>query len=307
MNTSYRDQFAQALENYGKNPDPVQAQYEAELTNQTPAFANRGTLATIDALAGTNFSSQLPKEESKKDKLAQLLQLRQGMESQKLNGLGKLAGMESDAQDKAMQRAFQEKMYGLQLMKASRGRGGGQMKPTEVAKFNEGNNAPLVLKDLHGLVDANADIFGPVAGRIAGNNPWNEQSKTIDAQLRQAAQVVGSYLEGGKLMKDDEVKYRNMLPNLADSPEVAKNKLTLVERLIAQRQNSNLDALRGSGYDVSSIDHGLQVPALPHGGQVAPTRDPSAAPRQVSTSSSFDYDSMDPAELEARYRARFGG
>jgi hypothetical protein len=301
---SYRDQFAEALKTYGQQKDPAQAQLEAELQKTAVDNPHRGSIATIDALTGSNFTSQLPKQESQKDKLMQLLQIRQGVDHQKLKGLGQLAEMETTAADEAMQRAFQEKMYGLQLMKAKGGRGGGQLKPTEVAKFNEGNNAPLVLKDLHGLIDSNADIFGPIAGRIAGNNPWNEQSKTIDAQLRQAAQVVGSYLEGGKLMKDDEVKYRNMLPNLSDSPEVAKNKLTLVERLIAQRQNSNLDALRGSGYDVSSIDQGLEVPALPHGG--ATTRNPSAAPR-VQAPSSFDYDSMDPAELEARYRARFGG
>jgi hypothetical protein len=302
----YMQQFAEALKNYGQQKDPTMQQYEQELMKPQDGNANAHLVSLVDNLTGSNFSSQLPKKESMKDRLAQLLQLRQGVESQKLSGLGKLADIEANAADKALQRQYQERMLGLQMMKARSGRGAGGLKPTEIAKFNEGNNAPLVLKDLHGLIDSNADIFGPIAGRIAGNNPWNEQSKTIDAQLRQAAQVVGSYLEGGKLMKDDEVKYRNMLPNLADSPEVAKNKLTLVERLIAQRQNSNLDALRGGGYDVSSIDQGLEVPALPHGGAAPATRNPSAAPRAASPQG-LDYDSMDPAEVEARYRARFGG
>ncbi len=302
----YREQFAAALQNYGKTQDPVAQKYEAELMKPQDVNPHASSVKLIDELMGTSFNSTVPKQESMKDKLAQLLQLRQGQESTKLNGLGKLAGMESDAQDKSAQRAFQEKMYGLQLMKASAGRGGGQMKPNEIAKFNEGNNAPLVLKDLHGLVDTHSSDFGPIAGRIAGNNPWNENAKTIDAQLRQAAQVVGSYLEGGKLMKDDEVKYRNMLPNLADTPEVAKNKLTLVERLIAQRQNSNLDALKGAGYNTSSIDHGLEVPALPGTVTQGPAqRDPSAAPRAVSAQA-LDWDNMDPAELEARYNAKYG-
>jgi hypothetical protein len=137
------------------------------------------------------------------------------------------------------------------------------LKPNELAKFNEGNQMPSVLSDLKVTLEQNKDIFGPVAGRISSLNPYDEKGKTADAQFQAAAQTIGKYLEGGVLRAEDIPKYRKMLPDLTDTPEIAANKLATVERLLVQKQNSDLAALKGAGYDTSSIDRGLVAPEMP--------------------------------------------
>ena len=138
-----------------------------------------------------------------------------------------------------------------------------QLSATEVGKYNEGNQIPTILNDIETVVSGNKDMFGPVSGRLSSLNPYNEKAKTMDAQLLAAAQTVGKFLEGGVLRAEDIPKYRKMLPDLSDSPEVAANKLAAVRRLLITKQNSDISALKGAGYDVSSIDKGFVAPELP--------------------------------------------
>lgn len=140
---------------------------------------------------------------------------------------------------------------------------GKKLSPTEISKFNEGNAIPMMLDDLEGTINNNLDMFGPIAGRINSYNPWDERTKTAESQLTAAAQTVGKYLEGGVLRAEDIPKYRKMLPDLTDTPEVAQNKLANVRRLLINKQNSDVDALRQGGYDVSSIDKGFVAPNSP--------------------------------------------
>lgn len=138
-----------------------------------------------------------------------------------------------------------------------------RLPPDKVLNVNEGNVIPQQLSDVRKTLDANQDSFGPVMGRLNSLNPYDEKSSTIDAQMRAAAQSFGKYMEGGVLRKEDEDKYRKMFPNLSDTPEVARNKLAIVDRLLSSRQGSNVAALKTSGYDVSGVDQGLSVPDAP--------------------------------------------
>lgn len=133
----------------------------------------------------------------------------------------------------------------------------------KVLSVNEGNAIPTMLSDVDKTIGANSEMFGPVSGRLASANPYNEKTQTIDSQVRAASQAFGRYMEGGVLRKEDEDKYRKMFPNLSDTPEVAKNKLAVVSRLLSQRQNSNVNALRAQGFDVSGVDQGLAVADVP--------------------------------------------
>jgi hypothetical protein len=118
----------------------------------------------------------------------------------------------------------------------------------------EGNNIPMILRKLKEKIDTKPNLFGPVAGRIGSMNPYNTESQTMDADLRLAAQNVGKYMEGGVLRKEDEEKYRKMLPSMTDTPEVAANKFKQVEDLMIERQSSALNALKGSGYDTGGLE-----------------------------------------------------
>jgi hypothetical protein len=143
------------------------------------------------------------------------------------------------------------------------GANGKQMSATEIAKFDEGNQIPSMLQDIKATISSNGDMFGPVAGRMAAFNPYNEKGKTADSQFRTASQSFGKFMEGGVLRKEDEDKYREMFPKLSDPPEIAANKLANVERLLAQKQGSTIAALKGSGYNVNAIDKQIAIPEVP--------------------------------------------
>ena len=154
-------------------------------------------------------------------------------------------------------------MEALAGQKADGKAGAKMLPPDKVLNVNEGNVIPQQLSDIRQTINQNSGSFGPVMGRLNSINPYDEKSKTIEAQMRAAAQAFGRYMEGGVLRKEDEEKYRHMFPQLSDTPEVAKNKLAIVDRLLASKQGSNVSALKTSGYDVSGVDSGLSVPDAP--------------------------------------------
>ncbi len=138
-----------------------------------------------------------------------------------------------------------------------------RLSPVDIRKFNEGKVVPTQLLDIQDTIANNADIFGPVEGRFRSMNPYDTRAQTIEAQVRASSQSFGRYMEGGVLRKEDEEKYRKMFPNLSDTPDVATNKLAVVQRLLAARQKSDINALRDQGFDVTGLEFGGEVPAVP--------------------------------------------
>ena len=123
----------------------------------------------------------------------------------------------------------------------------------KVLAVQEGGAVLRNLPDIAQTIEQNEDIFGPVMGRLGGMSPYNEKAQTVDAEMRAQSQTFGRYMEGGVLRKEDEDKYRKMFPQLTDTPAVARNKLAIVERILAKKQGSDIDALGASGYDVGGL------------------------------------------------------
>lgn len=136
-----------------------------------------------------------------------------------------------------------------------------RLPPDKVLSVNAGNAIPKMLTEIEKTIDMNAPLFGPVAGRIGELNPYDTQSQTVDAQMRTASQAFGRFMEGGVLRKEDEDKYRRMFPKLGDTPDVARNRLQLIAKMLKDKQESDVTALGAAGYDVA----GLRQP-LPEGG-----------------------------------------
>lgn len=142
----------------------------------------------------------------------------------------------------------------LRLEEARRRSADGTRLPADkVLSVQDGNRIPTMLQDLRNTIGKNKDAFGPVTGRLGAMNPWNERSQTIDAQMRSAAQSFGRFMEGGVLRKEDEEKYRKMFPDLKDTPDVAANKLALVDRLLQQKQQGDTAALQSAGYNTGGL------------------------------------------------------
>jgi len=129
-----------------------------------------------------------------------------------------------------------------------------------VLVLNEGKNVSRLLPEVDQAIEANKDIFGPIEGRARGWNPYDKRAQTVDARMRSASQAFGKFMEGGVLRKEDEEKYRKMFPQLSDEVNVAKNKLAIVRRQLAQKYNDDKATMGKSGYDVSGFVD-LEVPA----------------------------------------------
>lgn len=106
------------------------------------------------------------------------------------------------------------------------------------------------LADISSEIEKNADKMGPIAGRIRGLSPYQTETKAFDARMKLAAQKIGVALEGGKLTDEDISRYRQMLPNLTDTPEVAREKVKIVQGLLTQERQAQLESMGAGGYNV---------------------------------------------------------
>lgn len=137
-----------------------------------------------------------------------------------------------------------------------------QLPPPSVLAVNEGKAVARMLPEVEKALTSNESSFGPAMGRLGQVNPYNTTSQTLDARMRTASQAFGRFMEQGVLRKEDEEKYRRMFPQLSDTPQVAKNKLSIVRRMLAEQYQSQRNALGDSGYDVSGLGELVIPPSI---------------------------------------------
>lgn len=137
---------------------------------------------------------------------------------------------------------------------------GGKTLPASVAEtFGFAKSADKALEDANTLIGNNKDIVGPGQGVLTGLLSQGEigdsgkRGKVLNADLKAKAQIIGKYLEGGKLTDSDIARYQSMLPTLRDSPQAASEKINILKRLIANKQAAEKGSLGESGYDVSKV------------------------------------------------------
>jgi hypothetical protein len=141
----------------------------------------------------------------------------------------------------------------------------GQRLPAGQAEnLAEGKSIPRVLDDLDKTLDGNTDIGGPILGQITTRNPYATKTQAVQAQIDATRQMVGKFLEGGVLRKEDEYKYKRILPTLTDTPEVRKQKINIVRDLVQKKYNENLNSFGQAGYNVSNFNQ-LQSNQTPAG------------------------------------------
>lgn len=173
-----------------------------------------------------------------------------------------------------------------------------KLNANQITKVNEGNSLPAMLDDVSKMIQdkGNENLFSPIRGFFAKHNPYDVRSQTLDAQLRARSQAFGRFMEGGVLRKEDEEKYRKMFPQIGDEKEVAQNKLNTVRRLLMQKQNSDISALKQQGFDVSGVDKGFKVPSMVSFSNKTPGKNGSSP----KSGKEPDFESMSNEEL-AKY------
>lgn len=260
MQKNYRQMFEQALMKSQSEQDPAYQQLESQIMKQSAGPRQTGTLGLIDNLTGSNFASLEPKQESQKEKLSQLLQMRGQQQQQKLAGLGKLAEMQGASEEKAAQRAFQQKMYDLQLAKAA-------------AKNNVAPKLGSEEKKSVSLVDIALDSIPKLKEAVKqGNSLRPEWTTSIpfvgdnDATMyrRNILDAISKLRSGASLSGSEEKMYGNMIGTYADDPVQGEKKLDELFNLLLKNREAYITGPAmnySSGTAMSSQPQSSRVPS----------------------------------------------
>lgn len=245
-----------------------------------------------------------PDERAQAEKLLQ--RYREGAAK---SGQALLNSLGGNGQDQASLANLRHKNRMEQIRLSSELKGSGkpqlrQLSANMVKNINEGNAIPAMLDDVNLLIESNQDMFNPLVGKFRSMNPYDEGAQSMEADLRARSQSFGRFMEGGVLRKEDEAKYKRMFPKIGDTPEVARRKLKTVRRLLIQKQNSDLEAFRKQGFDVSGLDKGFELPEL-EGVDKAPLVPNSVT--DYSKMSDGDFESISDEEIEKAYLAKIKG
>lgn len=140
---------------------------------------------------------------------------------------------------------------------------GKKLPDSAINRLTEGVAIPSSLEDTASIVEANKDLFTAWVGGFKALNKADDRVQTLQAELKAKAQQVGRFLEDGVLRREDEIKYREMMPQLDDSYETAMNKLRIVRRLVAKKYNQLYGAYSGQGFNMVGMGGERMVPEIP--------------------------------------------
>jgi hypothetical protein len=139
--------------------------------------------------------------------------------------------------------------------------GGKPLPSSDVLKLTEGDQMPGLMAGLESDIKENSDVMGPFVGRMGKLNPYDTKSQVFNSKMATAAQIVGKYMEGGVLRAEDVPKYRAMLPQITDTPEVAEAKRQQVQAMLERKKSGDVKGLIGAGYKAQSFNRAAPVSA----------------------------------------------
>lgn len=151
----------------------------------------------------------------------------------------------------------------MQNQQQARGAGSGKLKPlgdAAITKISRINEAVAEAAGLEAVIDEYSEVMG-TAGKYKSlllPTVFAEKENKAVGALGAGKQVIAKLIEGGVLRDADEKKYERLLPNIGDSPEVAKSKarnFNLIVNRAASEYIKNYQ--RAQQYDVGGFE-GLQ-------------------------------------------------
>jgi hypothetical protein len=143
-----------------------------------------------------------------------------------------------------------------QIMPLLRQRGftgfGKAMGEGAVDRTADGLSALESVRELATVLETEADRLGPIQGRLAISNPYNDL-QGLQAQINLVRQRVGKALEGGVLRKEDEIKYEKILPTMSDTPRTARDKARIVVKELEKDMRVYEETQRRSGRNTGTV------------------------------------------------------
>jgi hypothetical protein len=90
------------------------------------------------------------------------------------------------------------------------------------------------ISDLKGEVSESGANF-PVLGNLRSLNPFDAEAQGLNTRMKVIKQTIGKAMEGGVLRKEDEEKYKKMLPTMGDTDETALDKIDYIEQSLSAK------------------------------------------------------------------------
>lgn len=209
--------------------------------NQYASFRNQG----LDADAARVATRQLKLQQSM-SKIDEIL-ANTNNDVLKAKGAQIKAGLENSANKDLMQYGHTQRS--TVNVNPAAGGGGTQLPANEAEKLGTANAAIDEAKKLYSEWDSSAR---GVIGFVKSLLPMNASSRYENSRAI-AKQIIGAYLEGGVLRKEDEEKYNKFLPSAGESLETGLNKRDKLIAAIATRAEEQRKALGRAGFNVGEI------------------------------------------------------
>ena len=135
--------------------------------------------------------------------------------------------------------------------------------PSVIDKMTDFDVSLHELASLTGLVEGDPGLFGPFAGwffPMLYGTQVRIDAKNVISRLDDVRQTVGKAKEGGVLRKEDEEKYKRILPNIQDEPEVALFKVQSILKSLKFQRDRYIGYVKQAGMYVNMEQ---QAPLLP--------------------------------------------
>lgn len=115
-------------------------------------------------------------------------------------------------------------------------------------------------KNLSSIIDKYKKEMWPIAWNIWKINRFDTDAQTANAEFNRITQIIGKSLEWGKLAEGDIKRYLEMLPNITDNPEVAKNKLVSSQQYLNDLYAWQVKSLGEAWYNVKDFYKWIEQP-----------------------------------------------
>lgn len=256
-----QEQYAQQQQQAMLEQQAAADQYQQYINNlkQQPVQTDLSPLAALADAWGvdkSNFAQSYKRPMSQAEKNAQIVELQGKLAAQRSKitedrNAGLKAAIEAFKASKEQPLKDEELRSKIAANYALAGvKKQGKMLPeVSVQKLSDFEAGLSELSSVKQNLEQNADVFGPVKGRMGAMNPLDVKAQSVQADINRARQVIGKAVEGGVLRKEDEVKYEKMLPVLSDEPSVAVHKMRQFEAKLSQDHNRYLQNMERAGYN----------------------------------------------------------
>ena len=112
---------------------------------------------------------------------------------------------------------------------------------------------PSMLSQLKSALEEHKDEIWPIKWQFTSRNKWNTDAQSLQSLMKQATQLVWTFMEWWKLTDADFSKYEKFLPTMTDTYASAMAKLNSVTSTLSSQYNTTLRSYANAWYDVSSF------------------------------------------------------